>query len=76
MEMLPTFNDCKTKKELKEAAIKWIKHLESQEGIPTYDHDRFDFTNQLDDFQNDDDEYTEVIAFIKWFFEIGHIKGR
>jgi hypothetical protein len=55
---------------LKEEAIKWIKHLESQKGIGPDEQEKFDFNNQLDDFISSDDDYLEVMSWIKWFFNI------
>ena len=70
--LFPRFKDCKTKDDFKKAAIEWVKHLESQDGINTWDREKFDFGNQLDDFQNDDGNYLEVIEWIRWFFGLEH----
>lgn len=76
--ILPTLNGCRmygdrpvviSTRELREAAMKWIVELTKSNGI-SQDNASFDFDNQLDDFQNLNDEYNEVIEWIKWFFNI------
>ena len=67
------FNDLE---EIEDAAFEWIEYLKSQQGIDPSD-DRFDFDNQLDDL-GDGGDYTNVINFIRLFFDIPrrcHIAG-
>lgn len=68
MKQLKRLKDCSSLDEVKKVAKKWLAYLDAQDGIKTHEYDKFDFLNQLDDFQNDEWNYYEVKQFIKWFF--------
>jgi len=63
-----------SKKELQEMAKKWVLHLLFNEELPAYDkygvYTGFDYSNQLDDFGDENDSYYNVIQFIGWFFDL------